>query len=133
MESIQAALVEHITEAATLSRDAVLSRAWAYPLLGITYLVSHPALYKSVAPVVLKAVTTSLGVTAAMFFFTYLPQVAFCALFSGPFAFLTAAVLVLGESYVVVTFVSKAFFLAAAQDRLCMSSLIPCLTPTDLL
>lgn len=121
---MQAAAVHHLTEVSVLSKDAVLSRAWSYPLLGIAYLISHPKLYSAVAPVVLKAMLTSLGITGAMFFFTYLPQVAFCALFSGPLAFVPAAVMVLGESYALVTFVSKAFFLSAAQDRICMCGLI---------
>jgi uncharacterized protein involved in cysteine biosynthesis len=118
MEALKATLVDHLRESATLARDATLSRAWTYPVLGVTYLVSHPALYKAVAPVIVKAIGTSIGITAALFFFTYLPQVAFCALFSGPFAFLTAAVMVLGEAYLAVSIVSKAFFLGAAQDRI---------------
>jgi hypothetical protein len=89
-----------------------------YPLLGIYYLGSHPALYNAVAPVVIKTLITSLAITAGMFTFTYLPQLAFCAVFSGPLAFASAAVMVLGESYVLIAFVSKLFFLNAAQDRL---------------
>ncbi|KAF4615072.1 hypothetical protein D9613_002851 [Agrocybe pediades] len=118
MDSLKSTLSNHILEAASLSRDAALSNAWSYPILGITYLISHPSLYKSVAPVLFKAVATSVGITAALFFFTYLPQVAFCALFSGPFAFLTAALMVFGEAYAIVSVVSKAFFLNAAQDRI---------------
>ncbi|PPQ78179.1 hypothetical protein CVT25_015512 [Psilocybe cyanescens] len=118
MESLKATLTGIFQESAVLSKDAVLSNAWSYPLLGITYLVSHPVLYKSIAPVITKAVLTSVGITAGLFFFTYLPQVAFCALFSGPFAFITAAVMVFSEAYVLVSVVSKAFFLNAAQDRI---------------
>jgi hypothetical protein len=114
----------YLLDALTLSRDAFLSQAWIYPLLGISYLVSHPKLYDTLAPVVIKALVTSLGITTAMFFFTYLPQLAFCAVFSGPLAFAAAAVMVLSESYVLVTFVSKVFFLNAAQDRLCKGFLI---------
>lgn len=121
MDALKATLVDHLRDSATLARDATLSQAWTYPVLGVTYLVSHPALYKAVAPVIVKAIGTSIGITAALFFFTYLPQVAFCALFSGPFAFLTAAVMVLGEAYLAVSIVSKAFFLGAAQDRICES------------
>jgi hypothetical protein len=102
-----------------LSKDAFLSQAWIYPLLGISYLVSHPKLCNAVAPVVIKALITSFSITTAMFFFTYLPQLAFCAVFSGPLAFAAAAAMVLGESYVLITFVSKVFFLNAAQDQLC--------------
>lgn len=119
MEALKVTLAGHLLESATLARDATLSRAWTYPVLGVTYLISHPTLYKAVAPLIMKAIGVSIGITAALFFFTYLPQVAFCALFSGPFAFLTAAVMVLGEAYIVISLVSKAFFLGAAQDRIC--------------
>jgi hypothetical protein len=110
-----------VLDALALSRDAFLSQAWMYPLLGIYYLGSRPALYNAVAPVVIKTLITSLAITAGMFTFTYLPQLAFCAVFSGPLAFASAAVMVLGESYVLIAFVSKLFFLNAAQDRLCTS------------
>jgi len=99
-------------------RDAVLSGAWWYPLHGMLYFISHPSLYRSVAPTLGKALVTSVVITGTLFFFTYLPQVAFCALFSGPFALATAALMVLGESYVLITIVSKAFFLGQAQDRI---------------
>ncbi|KDR81388.1 hypothetical protein GALMADRAFT_58777 [Galerina marginata CBS 339.88] len=102
----------------TFLKDAIVSYAWLYPFLGVTHLVSHPNLYNAVAPVVVKAVATSVGITGGLFFFTYLPQVAFCALFSGPLAFVTAALMVLSESYVLVSVVSKAFFLNTAQDRI---------------
>jgi len=121
MESVKDTLSDHLLEITSLSRDALLSNAWSYPIIGVTYLVAHPALYKSVAPVLFKAVVTSVGITGTLFFFTYLPQVAFCALFSGPFAFVTAALMVLGEAYALVSIVSKTLFLNAAQDRICES------------
>ena len=122
MDTFKDVLTTHLNEAATLVRDIVLSRAWVYPLLGISYFVSHPNLYKAVAPVLLRALGTSFAITVAMFFFTYVPQLAFCVLFSGPLAFLVAALMVLSESFVLVMFVSKVFFLNEAQDRLCVSS-----------
>ncbi|KAF9001978.1 hypothetical protein BDQ17DRAFT_1243764 [Cyathus striatus] len=111
-------LTELVTETATVSRDAILSIAWKYPLTGIVYFISRPSLYKAVAPTLVKVLLASLVITAALFFFTYLPQVAFCALFSGPFAFFTAALMVLGESYALITVFSKAFLLTSAQDKL---------------
>ncbi|KAF8906047.1 hypothetical protein CPB84DRAFT_1676129 [Gymnopilus junonius] len=110
--------MDFIRDYILLSRDALLSKAWAYPVLGVTYLASHPNLYSALSPVITKAVLTSVSITGALFFFTYLPQVAFCALFSGPLAFVTATLLVLSESYVLVSVVSKAFFLSTAQDRI---------------
>lgn len=94
---VTTALEQKLLEIAGLSRDAVLSGGWWYPFQGVLYFVSHASLYRSIFPVILKILLTGLGTTAALFIFTYLPQVAFCALFSGPFAFATAALLVLGE------------------------------------
>ncbi len=120
MESIHVALLNTVQNTAILFRDALLSRAWSYPILGITYLATHPVLYKAVTPVISKAIATSIGITGALFFFTYLPQVAFCALFSGPLAFLTAAIMVFSEAYILVSIVAKTF-LNRAQDRICTS------------
>ncbi|KAF8185015.1 hypothetical protein K438DRAFT_1837266 [Mycena galopus ATCC 62051] len=111
-------LEQAFLEILTVSRDAVLSGGWMYPLQGVYYFLSHSSLYRAIFPVILKTLLTALGITAALFVFTYLPQVAFCALFSGPFAFATAALLVLGEAYAIIMFVSKAFFLGRAQDQL---------------
>ncbi|KAJ7632290.1 hypothetical protein FB45DRAFT_912058 [Roridomyces roridus] len=116
--SIAATLEQQVLQLGTLLKEGVVSGAWLYPLQGVLYLISHASLYRSISGVILKTLLTGLGVTAALFVFTYLPQVAFCALFSGPFAFATAALMVLGEAYVILMFVSKAFFLGRAQDQL---------------
>jgi hypothetical protein len=105
---VVSALEQHVADAATLSKDALLSGGWWYPFHGIFYFVSHASLYRSILPVIFKMLLTGIGITAALFVFTYLPQVAFCAVFSGPFAFATAALLVLGEAYALILFVSKA-------------------------
>jgi len=63
-----------ITDILTLAKDAVLSQAWIYPLLGISYLASHPELYSAAAPVVIRALTISIAITTAMFFFTYISK-----------------------------------------------------------
>ncbi|KAF5358522.1 hypothetical protein D9756_001759 [Leucocoprinus leucothites] len=99
-------------------RDAFVSKAWLYPLLGISYFTTHPSLYQSVAPALVKALTVSAGVTFGLVFFTYLPQMAFCALFSGIFSPLTAAVMVLGEAYILVWVIGRPLMLAKVQDRL---------------
>ncbi|KAJ7184149.1 hypothetical protein C8R46DRAFT_883365 [Mycena filopes] len=111
-------IVSAVEEVVSVARDAVVSGGWWYPLQGIFYFAGHASLYRSIFPVILKTLLTALGITTALFAFTYLPQVAFCALFSGPFAFATAALLVLGEAYAIIMFVSKAFFLGRAQDQL---------------
>jgi hypothetical protein len=113
---LTAALEQQVIEISSLSRDAVLSGGWWYPrrlpsfplvleadnlqhisVQGIIYFISHASLAASILPVILKTLAAALGITLAMFTFTYLPQVAFCAIFSGPLAFATAALLVLGR------------------------------------
>ncbi|KAG7086732.1 hypothetical protein E1B28_002665 [Marasmius oreades] len=100
------------------SQQALVSGAWLYPVHGVIYFVSHPSIYRSAAPIVGKCVLISLGITAGMFIFTYLPQLAFCAIFSGPLAFIPAAVMVFGESYALSSLVAKTFLLGALQDKI---------------
>nr|GAT58008.1 predicted protein [Mycena chlorophos] len=106
-----------IIDAASTTRDGLLSGAYLYPLLGIYFSVANLSILRSIAPLVLRILLTALGITAALFFFTYLPHVAFCAIL-GPFAFAAAATMVLGEAYALTTFVCKVFFLDQAQEQL---------------
>ncbi len=79
-------ILEEVNHISNNAKEAVLSGGWYYPLYGVVYFISHPSLYQSLAPLMLKSALASLGITIGMFAFTYLPQVAFCALFSGPLA-----------------------------------------------
>jgi hypothetical protein len=85
-------------------------------------------------PTLLKAAAAAVGVIIAMFFFTYLPQVAVLAFVTGPLgasvfrkilveafahtayssAFIGAIPLVLGESYLVLTFLTRTFLIGQA-------------------
>ncbi|KAF9070707.1 hypothetical protein BDP27DRAFT_1382711 [Rhodocollybia butyracea] len=112
------ALQKLITSSLTIVKDALLSGAFIYPIHGLLYFISHPSLYRSVQPVLTKCLLVSGGITGAMFTFTYLPQVAFCAIFSGPLAFGAAAIMVLGESYALVLLVTKMFILEEAQNKI---------------
>ena len=58
--------------------------------------------------------TLGLGVTACMFVFTYLPQMAVMAFTSGPLAAISAAVLVLSESSTLFAILSKTFLIEDA-------------------
>ena len=55
-----------------------------------------------------------IGITTAMFVFTYLPQMAVMAFTSGPLAPLTATLLVLSESSTIFTLLSKTFLFEEA-------------------
>lgn len=94
-----------------VAKDAVVSGAWAYPVLGIYYLLAHPSLLSPLLPTIAKGIVMSIGVVAGMFGLTYLPQVAVLAFISGPLAFVAAVPLVLGEAYVVINFLTKTFLL----------------------
>ncbi|TEB36037.1 hypothetical protein FA13DRAFT_1902342 [Coprinellus micaceus] len=107
-----------LSQAISLTNEAIFSGAWYYPLLGVHYVASHPTLYKAVYPILTKALITSVGITGALFFFTWLPQLALCAVLTGPLAFIPATLMVLAESYLLVIFISRAFFLSEAQDKI---------------
>ncbi|KAF5391237.1 hypothetical protein D9757_003019 [Collybiopsis confluens] len=111
-------LTETITSSLAVARDALLSGAWIYPIRGVFYFISHPSLYRSAKPVLTKCLLISGGITTAMFMFTYLPQVAFLAIVSGPLAFAGAAILVLGESYALIVMATKMFVMEDAQDKI---------------
>lgn len=84
--------------------------------LGIAYFAQHPKLLTSVRPLIVKSITWSAIVLAVVAFTTYLPQVAILAFVSGPLAFIAAAVAVLGESYLIASFLTKAMLKGGATD-----------------
>lgn len=63
---------------------------------------------------IVPTLTLGLGVTSAMFFFTYLPQAAVLAFTSGPLAPISAALLVLSESSTITSALSRSFLLHEA-------------------
>ncbi|RXK35336.1 hypothetical protein M231_07408 [Tremella mesenterica] len=95
----------HVHATARVAQDAVLGGVWLYPIWGIVYLFSHPSLIRPLIPTLFKGVLVSLAVIVALFTLTYLPQVAFLALFT----FIAAVPLVLGEAYVIITFLARSF------------------------
>ncbi|WWC67754.1 uncharacterized protein I206_101666 [Kwoniella pini CBS 10737] len=112
--AIAESVKRQVKEAGDTAQDAVTSGAWGYPIYGIYYLLSHPALIKPLIPTLVKGVLVSLGVVVALFTFAYLPQVAVLAFVSGPLAFGLAIPLVLGESYVVINFLTRALLVNQA-------------------
>jgi hypothetical protein len=87
-------------------------------------------LVKPLLPTIFRGIIISIGIVAAMFFFTYLPQVAVLAFISGPLgkrmisfffgmelnntAFIAAVPLVLGEAYFLIMFFTRGFLLGNA-------------------
>ncbi|KAL9102037.1 MAG: hypothetical protein Q9163_002770 [Psora crenata] len=97
-----------------LSSDAARSGAYLYPLRGIFYFATHRSLWKPLLDKLVPTLSLGLGITALMFTFTYLPQMAVMAFTSGPLAPISAALLVLSESSTLFTVLSKSFLIEDA-------------------
>lgn len=85
---------------------------------GIYYSARHPSLFTAVKAPIYKSVALSIVVTVLFFAILYLPQVAFLAFTSGPFAFITAIPVVFGEAAVTSHVLSNALWLSDAHDKL---------------
>jgi hypothetical protein len=86
----------------------VVSASWLYPFKGIYYFCTHPAFYPFFSRRLVPLTITSIIVLVLLFVFTYLPQVAFLALFHGHLAWFNAVFLVLGEGQVVIALLFEA-------------------------
>ncbi|KAL8907410.1 MAG: hypothetical protein Q9171_005875 [Xanthocarpia ochracea] len=85
--------------------------SWLYPLKGIIYFARHPFLYPLLRRRFLPAFLLSIFVLVNLFLWTYLPQVAFLAIFHGRrLAFLNATFLVLGEAAAITALLFESFF-----------------------
>ncbi|KAL4780945.1 hypothetical protein BJX76DRAFT_28670 [Aspergillus varians] len=84
--------------------------AWLYPLRGIYYFASHRFLWPLFKTRLIPIVLLSAFIYTILFFFAYLPQVAFLAIFQGAGAWVSGAFLVLGEGAAIVAGLFEAFF-----------------------
>lgn len=80
------------------------------PLQGIYYFATHHFLWPLFKARLLSIVPLSAFIYVLLFFFTYLPQVAFLAIFQGAGAWVNGAFLVLGEGAAIVAALFEAFF-----------------------
>ncbi|KAI0162259.1 hypothetical protein GGR57DRAFT_453591 [Xylariaceae sp. FL1272] len=106
---------EDYEKARALLSSAAKSGAYLYPFKGIVYFCTHKALWKPFTSRLLPVLSLTAGVTVAMFFFTYVPQLAILVFVDGPLAALTTALLVLNESSTIVNLLSRNFLI---QDAL---------------
>lgn len=83
--------------------------SWLYPLKGVYYFIAHPFLYPLLGARLLPLTILSVLILGVLFTFTYLPQVAFLAIFHGSLAWVNAAFLVLGEGAAIVSLMFEAF------------------------
>ncbi|KIW69750.1 hypothetical protein PV04_05608 [Phialophora macrospora] len=91
-----------------------LDVVWLYPIKGIFYFFRHPYLFPLFKARLVPIFLLSAFIYANLFIWTYLPQVAFLAIFQGPGAWLNATFLVLGEGAAVVALLFEAFFVDEA-------------------
>ncbi|OAP58998.1 hypothetical protein AYL99_06295 [Fonsecaea erecta] len=83
---------------------------WLYPLKGLYYFLLHPSFYPLFKARLIPIVLLSAFIYANLFLWTFLPQVAFLAIFHGAGAWVNATFLVLGEGAAIVALLFEAFF-----------------------
>ncbi|KAH7119121.1 hypothetical protein B0J11DRAFT_552346 [Dendryphion nanum] len=96
------------------TRDNIF--ASLYPFKGAFYFITHPFLYPLLRARLLPAFLLSTFVLLNLFFWAYLPQVAFLALFHrGSSAWVNGTFLVLGEGAAVVAILFECFLVDESQ------------------
>merc|ERR1712032_834985 len=118
MGKVKEVAVEEFEQARVLTRDAVRSGAYLYPLKGIAYFFMHRSLWRPLTAKLIPTVSLGLGVTAFMFAVTYVPQAAVLTLVNGPLAIVTTVLLVLSESSTIFSVLSKNFLIDAFDGTL---------------
>lgn len=110
-ERVQNVAKEEARKITAMTKEAVYSQAYLYPVKGIIHFISHKDLWRPLYSKLGSVLTTSIGVTTFMFAVAYLPQAAIMAFTSGPIAAVSAALLTLSESSVIVNLISRSFFI----------------------
>ncbi|KAJ5128617.1 hypothetical protein N7448_002333 [Penicillium atrosanguineum] len=113
-DKVKDAVIAEANSVRAASQDVVKSGAYLYPFKGIIFFATHKGLWGPFASRAGRTISLGLGVTTAMFFFTYVPQMAVMALTSGPLAAVSAAILVLSESSAITNLLSRSFLLEDA-------------------
>jgi len=102
---------EDYDKAKILVADAAKSRAYLYPVKGFFYFVTRPSIWKPFAAQIGPYLLLSITIVLAMFFFTYLPQLAVLVFVNGPLAVFTTVVLILSESATLTNLISRNWLL----------------------
>ncbi|KAF2201675.1 hypothetical protein GQ43DRAFT_415305 [Delitschia confertaspora ATCC 74209] len=96
------------------TRDNVV--ASLYPFKGIIFFMTHPFLYPLAKARLIPAVLLSLFILINLFIWTFIPQVAFLALFHrGGSAWVNGTFLVLGEGAAIMALLFEAFLVDETQ------------------
>lgn len=115
---------ERAIHTTAVSKEAVLSRSYLYPPLGVLYFLRHASLWSPVLNRILPCLLLSVGVLVPMFVFTYLPQAGILSLVNGPIGAVNAAALVLSESSFIINYVARTFLLEQALVDLFDATLV---------
>ncbi|KAJ7168789.1 hypothetical protein C8R46DRAFT_239582 [Mycena filopes] len=91
-------------------KEIFVTSAYWYPFRGFWFCLRHPFLWPLLRARFLPCLLISIVVLPTLFIFTYLPQVAFLAIFQGHFAWFNAVFLVLGEATAIITLLFESFF-----------------------
>ncbi|KAL5343458.1 hypothetical protein BJX70DRAFT_354209 [Aspergillus crustosus] len=95
-----------------IAQDVAFSGAYLYPFKGILHLATHPNLLRPLVGKLTQTLLLGLGITTALFTFTYLPQAALMTFTSGPFfAPIAAGLLVLSEASAITHFIARGYIL----------------------
>ncbi|KAJ7767260.1 hypothetical protein B0H16DRAFT_1661293 [Mycena metata] len=109
MDEVQA----HHTERSALlakPKEIFVTAAYWYPFKGFWFCLRHPFLWPLLRARFIPCLIISIIVLPTLFIFTYLPQVAFLAIFQGHLAWFNAVFLVLGESAAIIALLFESFF-----------------------
>jgi hypothetical protein len=109
----------------------VVSSSWLYPFKGIWYFSAHREFWPLWGRRLVPLTITSIVILGLLFTFTYLPQVAFLALFHGPGAWVNAVFLVLGEGQIVIALLFEAMLVD--ETLVNVFDVCPIMPPTPLL
>jgi len=91
-------------------KEIFVTSAYWYPFKGVYFCLTHRFLWPLLRARFIPCLLISIVVLPLLFIFTYLPQVAFLAIFQGHLAWFNAVFLVLGEGAVIIALLFEAFF-----------------------
>ncbi|RPD59082.1 hypothetical protein L226DRAFT_465698 [Lentinus tigrinus ALCF2SS1-7] len=101
-------------ETATHGWQAFASLSWLWPVRGILFSIMHPEIILSVRHALLKSLVASAVIFGVLAFFTFVPQMAILAIFTGPLAPIIALIVVGAESILLISFLGRALFIEPA-------------------
>ncbi|CAZ82075.1 unnamed protein product [Tuber melanosporum] len=113
-DTIKTIVRDEVIGVTALAKEPAATGAYLYPLRGIAYFLTHRAIWKPLTSRLLPLLTLSTGVITSMFLFTYIPQSFLLTFVNGPVAWISTIALVLSESAVIITALSRAFLIDEA-------------------